>query len=615
MYTAFYGLREKPFSLTPNPAFLYLSDSHREALAHLVYGLEQGEGFIVLAGEVGTGKTTLCRSLLERIEPDSEIAILFNPSNNDIELLQSISEEFGLVTARRSRRQLVAALNEFLLECHGRGSRAILIVDEAKNLSSATLEQIRLLSNLETASSKLIQIILLGQPELEEKLDSDSLRQLRQRVTVRWSLQPFSPQDTAAYVQHRLTVAAGAAREIFTPGALRQVHRLTGGIPRLINVLCDRALLVGYAEAKHQLGIRSVRQAAREVPDASRRIRDWGLGKIGWAAAAGMALIVAGGLAWLQLGSGTGLGTDLRTLAGLGRGGDSELAPVGMARDLGRLGAPEGGGASASGTSVTVIVELPPPGSELQGAEVVRAQHRAGPAAELPEPGQAEARLAPAEQGVFLRAVLSDQAPEAALGEATEMVLALHGLDPSGRISASLADALGGLELRGLGVLEIADANFQTLRDLNYPALVRLTTGDPEPSSRIVALVGIEAGQAELVGLGNREPLQISLGVVEEHWDGVAWVVWNPYLDIPQVIAEGAQGNEVRWLQEALSRLGYLDFHVPGLFDGSTLRGVARFQGQHAVEPDGVVGPRTQMLIYADLDEFAPPQLEDGDSG
>ena len=179
MYTAFYGLREKPFSLTPNPAFLYLSDSHREALAHLVYGLEQGEGFIVLAGEVGTGKTTLCRSLLERIEADSEIAILFNPSNNDIELLQSISEEFGLVAERRSRRQLLSGLNDFLLDCHRRERRVVLIVDEAQNLSSATLEQIRLLSNLETATSKLIQIIMLGQPELERKLDSDALRQLR----------------------------------------------------------------------------------------------------------------------------------------------------------------------------------------------------------------------------------------------------------------------------------------------------------------------------------------------------------------------------------------------------------------------------------------------------
>ena len=184
MYTAFYGLREKPFSLTPNPRFLYLTDAHKEALAHLLYGLEEGEGFIVLSGEVGTGKTTLCRSLLERIESETEIAILFNPSENAQELLQTINEEFGLPVEGLSRRQLLGSLNRFLLECNTQGRRVVLIIDEAQNLSLATLEQVRLLSNLETAANKLIQIILLGQPELDDKLDSNELRQLRQRVSV-----------------------------------------------------------------------------------------------------------------------------------------------------------------------------------------------------------------------------------------------------------------------------------------------------------------------------------------------------------------------------------------------------------------------------------------------
>ena len=191
MYTAFYGLREKPFSLTPNPRFLYLADAHREAMAHLLYGLEQGEGFIVVTGEVGTGKTTLCRSLLERIEGEHEIAILFNPSRTANELLQSINEEFGLPFEEQTRRQLLSSLNRFLLERHRQNKRVVLIIDEAQNLSPGTLEQVRLLSNLETDSSKLIQIILLGQPELDEKLDSESLRQLRQRISVRWRLSPL----------------------------------------------------------------------------------------------------------------------------------------------------------------------------------------------------------------------------------------------------------------------------------------------------------------------------------------------------------------------------------------------------------------------------------------
>ncbi|MCS5635251.1 MAG: AAA family ATPase [Myxococcota bacterium] len=607
MYTAFYGLREKPFSLTPNPAFLYLSDSHREALAHLVYGLEQGEGFIVLAGEVGTGKTTLCRSLLERIEADTEIAILFNPSNNDIELLQSISEEFGLVAERRSRRQLLAALNEFLLECHGRQRRVVLIVDEAQNLSSGTLEQIRLLSNLETASSKLIQIVLLGQPELETKLDSDSLRQLRQRITVRWSLRAFLPRETAAYVGHRLYVAAGADREIFTPGALREVHRLTGGVPRLINVLCDRALLLGYAEGAHRIGNRWVRRASREVPDSARRIGARAPARRAWAMAAGLVLAALMGYASFRF------GPEVAALLGRGSAGEGGLAPVALARAPEFVGSAEIEPPQASGAAVTVIVELPPsdfghPPSDADPAPVAEPVGARANASEAQR-----THLEPAEEGAFLSAVLAGQAPEAAAEAATGVALGLYGVRRSANPVSSLDEALAEIRAQGLDVLELPEASFRTLRDLNYPALIRLSSPTGEP--RVAVLVGIEPGRAELMGIGNRTPLTVSIEVVEEHWDGLAWVVWNPYLDLPHVISQGARGDEVRWLQSALSRLGYLDAHIPGVYDISTLRGVVRFQGQHAVAPDGVAGPRTQMLIYAALDEFAPPQLADEDSG
>ena len=600
MYTAFYGLREKPFSLTPNPAFLYLSDSHREALAHLVYGLEQGEGFIVLAGEVGTGKTTLCRSLLERIETDTEIAILFNPSNNDIELLQSISEEFGLPVERRSRRQLLTGLNDFLLECHRGERRAVLIIDEAQNLSSSTLEQIRLLSNLETATSKLIQIILLGQPELEEKLDSDSLRQLRQRVTVRWSLRPFASKDTAAYVNHRLYVAAGADREIFTPAALREVHRLTGGIPRLVNVLCDRALLAGYAESEHRVDARRLRQAAREVPDAASRLRVGLPRQVAWAASI-VLLLGLGGWAALRLSPSSGQGISWGPAPG--------LAPVSLAR------APTP--SANAGTAVTVIVELPPAAAaELSPSEaLVEAGDDAldGGAPGTAAPSLDDAQLGPAEQRDLLEATLSIQVPEEAIAQATRATLALHGGVPVGREIVSLPDALAELRSQGLAVLSLPEASLQALRDLNYPALVELST--PLGESRVVALVGIQQGEVELVGVGGPGRVRISAEVLDEYWLGSAWVVWNPYLDIPDVIAEGARGAGVLWLQEALSRLGYLDAHISGIYDVSTLHGVARFQDQHAVEPDGVAGPRTQMLLYSALEEFAPPQLEDEDSG
>ncbi|MDE0887540.1 MAG: AAA family ATPase [Myxococcota bacterium] len=601
MYTAFYGLGEKPFSLTPNPAFLYLSDSHREALAHLVYGLEQGEGFIVLAGEVGTGKTTLCRSLLERIEGDSEIAILFNPSNNDIELLQSISEEFGLVAEERSRRQLLSALNTFLLDCHGRDRRVVLIVDEAQNLSIETLEQIRLLSNLETTSSKLIQIILMGQPELETKLDSDALRQLRQRVTVRWSLRAFSVKDTAAYVQHRLYVAAGAERDIFTPAALREIHRLTGGIPRLINVLCDRALLVGYAEGGHRVGTKWVRQAAREVPDAARRVGVAGSSRRFWALAACLLLAVVAGL-------GLGLGR-WGFVPGWERASDTVLAPVASARQAvlpGELKNPQ-----PPGGSVTVIVELPPAGANATAGVAELAV--AVPGAFEPQGGDGSAsRLEPAAEAAFLEAVLLGQSSEAAVDSATRATLALHGIEFSGEAIDSADQAISEVRLQGLGALDFGAENFVALLDLNYPALLGLAAGS---ETRWVALVGVEGDEGYLMGLGTESPLRISLETLESHWDGGAWVIWNPYVNLPNEISEGSRGVGVLWLQDALSRLGYLGTHMSGVFDQASHEGVMRFQGEHAVAADGVAGPRTQMLIYSALDEFAPPQLEDRDSG
>ncbi|HTO09513.1 MAG TPA: AAA family ATPase [Myxococcota bacterium] len=266
MYTGFYGLREKPFSLAPDPRYLFLSASHREALAHLLYGIEEGEGFIEVIGQVGTGKTTLCRTLLDRIGSDAEIAYIFNPSPSEVELLSAINREFGLPTAARTRTDLLDALNHFLLEKNAAGRRVLLVIDEAQNLDPAVLEQVRLLSNLETDRAKLLQIVLIGQPELEENLSRSDLRQLRQRITVRWSLKPLSRPEVIEYLEHRLRVAGLADPRLFTAGGLRALTRASRGIPRLINALADRALLAGYTEGRREIDAKLVRKAARELP-------------------------------------------------------------------------------------------------------------------------------------------------------------------------------------------------------------------------------------------------------------------------------------------------------------------------------------------------------------
>lgn len=265
MYTDYYGLREKPFSLTPDPRFLYLSASHREALAHLVYGIDRGEGFIAVTGEVGTGKTTLSRTLLDRLGPQIDLALLFNPPASGEDLLREVNRELGLPFRARSRAELSAELNRFLLEAHLEGRRVLLLVDEAQNLPPETLEEIRLLSNLETETSKLIHIVLFGQPELDSVLDSAALRQLRQRISVRWRLEPLTGAEVGDYVRHRVRVASGSDRGLFSDGALRELGRRSKGVPRLVNLVADRALLAGYAAGAPQIERRQVALAAREI--------------------------------------------------------------------------------------------------------------------------------------------------------------------------------------------------------------------------------------------------------------------------------------------------------------------------------------------------------------
>lgn len=265
MYTAFFGLREKPFALSPDPRFLFLSEAHREALAHLLYGIEQGEGFIAVTGEVGTGKTTLCRTLLKRLGATTEVAYVLNPTLSPLELLEAVNAELGLPVTGRSQRELHEQINDFVLARRRERRRVLLIIDEAQDLASETLEQVRLLSNLETDTQKLLQIILIGQPELDAKLVSPELRQLRQRITVYWRLRPLTAAETREYVNHRLRVAAGTDRPLFNAAALREIHRRSQGVPRLANVLCDRALLAAYADEADHVDRRRVRGVWREL--------------------------------------------------------------------------------------------------------------------------------------------------------------------------------------------------------------------------------------------------------------------------------------------------------------------------------------------------------------
>jgi len=305
MYEQYYGLNERPFSITPDPRFVFLSPRHRDALAHLLFGVGQGGsgGFIQLTGEVGTGKTTLCRLVLEKVPANTRIALILNPMLSPLDLLRAIGAELELDLdgVGDSLLELHNALNRFLLERHAEGERVVLIIDEAQNMSRDALEQIRMLTNLETATDKLLQIILLGQPELRDLLAQPELRQLAQRITARYHLDPLSASETEHYVRHRLAVA-GASRCPFERGALKELYRASEGVPRLINIIADRALMAGYAHELERIDADIVDRAAAEV--AGEEERPGGRLRGGLAiAAVAFVLFAAGGVCWLILGS------------------------------------------------------------------------------------------------------------------------------------------------------------------------------------------------------------------------------------------------------------------------------------------------------------------------
>ena len=299
MYCVYFGLDENPFAITPDPRYLYLSKRHREALAHLLFGIGAGGGFVQLTGEIGMGKTTLCRGLLEQLPDNVDVALILNPRVTALELVASICDELQVSYPQdtTSLKILIDALNEYLLDAHARGRRTVLIIDEAQNLSTEVLEQVRLLTNLETTKQKLLQIILIGQPELKLLLEREDLRQLAQRITARYHLSALAAEETGAYIQHRLHVA-GMKGTLFSRVAVRRVHRLSGGIPRLINVICDRAMLGAYAADTQRITQSMVRKAAREVFTGAR----WWNRRGKWRWLAGLAaLIMLAATVWIAV--------------------------------------------------------------------------------------------------------------------------------------------------------------------------------------------------------------------------------------------------------------------------------------------------------------------------
>ncbi|MEJ2284109.1 MAG: AAA family ATPase, partial [Desulfobacterales bacterium] len=295
MYENFFSFSEKPFKLVPNPAYLFLSKSHEEALAHLNYALAQGDGFVEITGEVGTGKTTLCRAFLEHLDDGTIAAYIFNPRLGPKQLIKTINDELGIKYDTDNTKDLIYKLNAFLMHQKATGKKVILLIDEAQNLSRNILEQLRLLSNLETSKEKLMQIILVGQPELSDILDSHDLRQLGQRITLRYHLTPLNFKETAEYIKYRINIAARKAGIRFDRSAVKQIYKYSGGIPRVINIACDRTLLTAFGLSQHKISGSIARASIKELKSrGAKRRQEWIYGNKAIIFFAALALILIG---------------------------------------------------------------------------------------------------------------------------------------------------------------------------------------------------------------------------------------------------------------------------------------------------------------------------------
>jgi general secretion pathway protein A len=551
MYTAYYGFHEKPFALSPDPRYLFLSDTHREVLGHLVYGIEQGEGFMAISGEVGTGKTTLCRTLLDRLGSSCEIAFLFNPMLSPTELIRAINHEFDISRFGESRTELLDVLNTFLLEKHDEGRRVLVIIDEAQNLPDETLEQLRMLSNLEIHTSKLLQIVLIGQPELDEKLGTHALRQLRQRISVWWSLGPMRRSETAEYVRHRLRVGSGGDRPIFTRSALAHIHRYSRGVPRVINVLCDRCLLAGYGERTAQIGTRIVRQVAREI--RVDRSPSWLPSRAVVATACG---IFAAAIASAVLLRGDGAPTTT-----------SAEAPV-----LPR-------------------VSMPPPR---------RAPLPAAPPAALPSP-RTEGEMGTG----LLDGLFSLQSDAEANRSTLEALLDAWGLPVEQTNAATFEAVLAGIEARGLRTLALS--SIDEMRALDVPVVIRLV--DSGGSARAALVRRLVRGAADIAGLVPDQVVRLQRADFDAHWEPPGYAVWRDPTPLPGILSEGMSGPSVIWLQRQLSRLGHYGGSMHGHYDANTTTAVEWFQQARGLPADGLVGPRTQVHLLRALPEYRMPTL------
>ncbi|MFP4306636.1 MAG: AAA family ATPase [Desulfococcaceae bacterium] len=640
MYETFFGFKERPFQLVPNPAYLFLGRSHEEALAHLTYAVRQGDGFVEITGEVGTGKTTLCRVFLENLDETVEAAYIFNPMLTPRELLHAVLDELGIEAAPEADvKILIDRLNVHLMKRRREGRRVLLLIDEAQNLSRDVLEQLRLLSNLETRTHKLIQIILVGQPELRDLLGSHELRQLGQRITLSCHLTPFHFRETMDYIRHRIQIASRKPGVRFTRAAYRVIHDYSGGVPRLINIACDRAMLTAYGLNRRKITGGMARTAIRELGGRNRRRGPAPTRHQPRIALVPVLLAVVAGAA------GAVFLDRWPVRLPFGERGEASLA------------APATVGTSVptpEGAETPEVAALESPSETAETAEDAQSP-AIEPAAEVPSESAdskapADEPAAAAETAADATAAEAPIAPEDAVAPTSEVLPPSAVQKPPPSVPpvetpspAGIADFGGFLselssrESRREALLSVvrrwepeadlfdfldgipsAEEFFRTatrrhalellnsrkgmeiLRNLNLPAVLELRP--PEAASPVyLALIGVDGDSVVLDS--DRGPIRMSGAELGPYWSGQAFVPWRNFYGLEGIIPRNAPDDAVVTLKMMLRDIGFADLEPTAVFDEKTRQAIQYLQEKHQVAVDGAVGPQTKIILYNELAE------------
>lgn len=582
MYTAYFGFKENPFTITPNPRYLYLSPPHQEAMAHLLYGTQESGGFVQLTGEVGTGKTTLIRTLIEQHNQQVDVALCLNPKLTVIQLLAAICDELQVAyqATDSTLKSLTDALTVRLLKAHSQGRRTVLIIDEAQNLHRDVLEQIRLLTNLETHQHKLLHIILVGQPELKRLLARRDMRQLAQRITARYHLMPLDYRSSCAYVLHRLRVAGGDRKTLFSRSALWLVYYYAGGVPRLINSICDRALLGAYSQNTHRVNGWLVYQAAKEVFKGPR-----------WSQQANYRRMLFGIMGMVAIGVGT---LEVYQFS-------SEQTPDILSPS--QVSALETSKVQQSPTS---------PASESESiialSSRVDSQTPESAASAPSQPTAAVSVPSPPIQPISTQYLLSSMTLSDR--EAMAQLLAIWG-----EKALILPDVLpcDSVLQHNLHCLT-EQGDWEDLRRYNLPAILSLQLPKPtSPQTGYIVLRALEGDTATLhVPETNGDPLRLDIKRINTYWNGKFTLLWRLQTTVP-FIKPGMVGEPVIWLQQRLALAeGHTEVAQPlsNVFDTALKARVENFQRANALQADGLVGQRTMPLLNNLAPEPGTPLLD-----